>query len=103
LLWGFLQQKGFPTRTCGAMHTLLLAKSRVDLHECPTQVAGGYGMAGLYGVVPPLMAWRLRYGSGSGGGQADEWVPGGRAALAVLCTSAVAVEVGQLSLDLHWL
>lgn len=93
------------------------------------QVAGGYGMAALYGIVPPLMAWRLRYGtpppstsatdvdstripltgshlpmaSTEGSSRDGEWVPGGRAALAALCTSAVAVEAGQLALDLHWL
>ena len=68
-------------------------------------------MAALYGVVPPLMAWRLRYsapsspaaGRNSTGGEAGggEWVPGGRAALAGLCAMAMAVEAGKLALDLH--
>lgn len=80
---------------------------------CHRQVAGGYGMAALYGVVPPLMAWRLRYGAppipgaarGSAGGGAGggEWVPGGRAALVGLCAMAMAVEAGKLALDLHCL
>lgn len=126
-------------------------------------------MSGLYGVVPPIMVWHLRYStlpapppcpdpssspaaaaktdgeagvhpSGSyleaaeqeaatstsvtspatvtaeplGISEAQtstnnpeaaesEWVAGGRAALALLCGSAVAVEIGQLALDLHWL
>lgn len=103
-------------------------------------------MAGLYGVVPPIMAWRLRYGAplslpgmpvpaaisaaadgttaaaapAAAAAAADsasvsskaadisetvknqEWVPGGRVVLALLCGSAVAIEIGQLTLDLPW-
>lgn len=92
-------------------------------------------MSMIYGVMPPLMVWRLRYGqpggssagtansnsgaSSSGGrrpltsdinvdgkelrGGAQVWVPVGRVALGLLCTSAAAVEVGQAAISAGWL
>ena len=89
---------------------------------------GGYGMTALYGVLPPLMAWKLREqqekeGEREGGvetaaatakapkQQQQELVPapsfsppllpGGRAALTALTTASVAVEVGRLADDLE--
>lgn len=70
---------------------------------------GGYGMTALYGVLPPLMAWKLRRGrsSGDGGGRAGvappstpPLLPGGTPVLASLCAGAVAIEVGRLADDL---
>ena len=85
-------------------------------------------MTALYGVLPPLMAWKLREqqekeGEREGGvetaaatakapkQQQQELVPapsfsppllpGGRAALTALTTASVAVEVGRLADDLE--
>lgn len=91
---------------------------------------GGYGMTALYGVLPPLMAWKLRErqdkeregeekeGSVETMTKALEQqkqkvapvltssfspplLPGGRAALTALTTASVAVEVGRLADDLE--
>ena len=89
---------------------------------------GGYGMTALYGVLPPLMAWRLREKQQEieeGGGVvktaltratkqqklappapslsnlSPPLLPGGRAALTALTTASVAVEVGRLADDLE--
>lgn len=63
---------------------------------------GGYGMTALYGVLPPLMAWRLRAAQAVGGGAPapPPLLPGGRPVLASLCAGAAAVEVGRLADDL---
>lgn len=88
---------------------------------------GGYGMTALYGVLPPLMAWKLREqqekegGEREGGGAetatkakapkqqelvpvpsfSPPLLPGGRAALTALTTASVAVEVGRLADDIE--
>jgi tyrosine-specific transport protein len=71
--------------------------------------AGGYGMTALYGLLPPLMAWRLReqqLRATADAGSDDALpspsalrLPGGRAALAGLTAAAAAVEVGRLAED----
>lgn len=66
-------------------------------------VAGGYGMTALYGVLPPLMAWRMREAGKEAGSSAPpppSLLPGGRPLLGALTTCAVAVEVGRLAEDL---
>ena len=91
---------------------------------------GGYGMTALYGVLPPLMAWKLRErqdkereGEEKEGSVetmtkalkqqkqkvapvltssfSPPLLPGGRAALTALTTASVAVEVGRLADDLE--
>lgn len=83
-------------------------------------VAGGYGMTLLYGLLPPMMAWKLREQNSSsspvpssivGGGASssstavpasgseEEMVPGGKPVLAILFGMAAAVEVGRLLTD----
>jgi tyrosine-specific transport protein len=64
-------------------------------------VAGGYGMTLLYGVLPPLMAWRTREAGREGAAAAvPSLLPGGRPLLGALTACAVAVEVGRLVEDL---
>jgi len=63
---------------------------------------GGYGMTALYGVLPPLMAWKLRgrEGSNKGAHTPPPLLPGGTPVLASLCLGALAIEVSRLVDDL---
>ena len=82
------------------------------------QVAGAYGMTLLYGVVPPLMAWRLqpRHAAGASPmhrramcdmvsdlGSSDVEPPfsllGNQPMLAALCTGAICVALSQALAD----
>ena len=66
-------------------------------------------MTALYGLLPPLMAWRLReqqLRATADAGSDDALpspsalrLPGGRAALAGLTAAAAAVEVGRFAED----
>lgn len=103
---------------------LLIAVANPDSFQQLLQVAGGYGMAALYGILPPVMVWQLRYKPKLVAMPSDapshtaatvkvhsserratdappEWVPGGKAALVLMCSCAVAVEIGQLARALH--
>jgi len=86
---------------------------------------GGYGMTALYGVLPPLMAWKLREKqqekekevlagketttkasltpefSSSSSSSMLRLLPGGRAALTALTTASIAVEIARLADDLE--
>jgi len=72
-----------------------------DLFYIATQVAGGYGMTLLYGIVPPLMAWNLRSAPGGEHKPAFKFplVPGGRPVLASVASCAAALEFGKLAID----
>jgi tyrosine-specific transport protein len=67
---------------------------------------GGYGMTALYGVLPPLMAWRLRSQQQRAAASAvavptpAPLLPGGRPVLASLCAGAAGIEVSRLADDL---
>jgi tyrosine-specific transport protein len=69
--------------------------------------AGGYGMALLYGALPPAMAWRLRAGAARplGGGASERVAPGaplvggGAPALAALCASGLAVAAARAAAE----
>lgn len=72
-----------------------------DLFYIATQVAGGYGMTLLYGIIPPLMAWNLRSAPGAQHKPALKLplVPGGRPLLASVASCAAALEFGKLAVD----
>ena len=55
-------------------------------------LAGGFGVAILYGVLPPLMVWRARYKMGLPG---TSLLPGGRIVLLFLALFATAIILIQ--------
>ncbi|XP_024522062.1 uncharacterized protein LOC112343198 [Selaginella moellendorffii] len=79
---------------------LLLSLSISDAFFTAADLAGGYGMTTLYGVLPPVMAWGLAKESG------NSQYPGGRnwitkrGTLAVTGVCACGIIAGQLILDL---
>lgn len=81
---------------------LIAAAANPGSFVAALNVAGGYGMTALYGVLPPVMAWRLR--ERRAGKYSSKplplSLPGGRAALATLTAAAAAVELGRLQADL---
>jgi hypothetical protein len=62
-------------------------------------------MTALYGVMPPIMAWRLRASRQAAGPSTPSpegyaaLLPGGNAVLALLACCATTVELGRLALD----
>ncbi|PAN50568.1 hypothetical protein PAHAL_9G528500 [Panicum hallii] len=56
--------------------TMVIAATVPDSFSIATDIAGGYCMTILYGVLPPLMAWAIGSNlSGPGAGLADEELP----------------------------
>jgi len=56
--------------------TMVIAATVPDSFSIATDIAGGYCMTILYGVLPPLMAWAIRSKlSGTSAGLADEELP----------------------------
>jgi len=47
----------------------------------------------LFGMMPAMMVWKIRYGRAAGGGpmNAPPWVAGGKAMLAFVITVAAAI------------
>ena len=78
---------------------LIAAAAHPGSFVAALNLAGGYGMTALYGVLPPVMAWRLR-GERWAGKESSLSLPGGNAALATLTAAAAAVELGRLQADL---
>ncbi|CAD7704974.1 unnamed protein product [Ostreobium quekettii] len=79
----------------------LAAATSPDLFYLATQVAGGYGITLLYGILPPLMAWSVRPVGTVNQRFAPlmPMVPGGRKVLASITSCAAAIEVGKLAAD----
>lgn len=55
--------------------------------------------AGLYGLLPPLMAYQLRKKMAQQAQQHEELVPGGTGALAVVFSCAAAIFLSRVAAD----
>jgi hypothetical protein len=87
---------------------LALAASNPDNFLGALQIAGGYFMTLLYGVLPPLMAWQLRKKMLASKQQQqpqqqqqqhEEMVPGGQPVLAGMFSMAMVIELSRLAAD----
>jgi tyrosine-specific transport protein len=56
-------------------------------------LAGGFGVTVLFGILPPIMAWRSRYALASPG---PSILPGGKASLVALMSVGVGILVVQI-------
>ncbi|GAB4818997.1 hypothetical protein N2152v2_006043 [Parachlorella kessleri] len=83
---------------------LLLTLARPDLFLGALDVAGAYGLTLLYGLLPPVMAWRLRQQQQDPAGrrmdQPGPLVPGGTVVLVAALGVVGAITIGRVSTDL---
>eukprot|EP00775_Hariotina_reticulata_P006123 gene6124-6362_t len=71
-----------------------------DIFLRALDIAGTAGVLTLFGILPPFMAWKMRYSGGASVEQRVELVPGGRVVL--LLVGGVAATV-ILNASLHFL
>jgi ferric-dicitrate binding protein FerR (iron transport regulator) len=66
---------------------------------CIALHAGTAGVLTLFGVLPPVMAWQMRYSGGTSSAQKVELVPGGRVPLLLVgCAAATVILNATLHL-----
>lgn len=80
------------------MPPTIASMGNTDVFLPATHVAGAYGMTLLYGLLPPLLAWRWR--GNAHAGERQQLLAGGKPVLLGLVGAGAAVEVLQLRRDL---
>jgi len=86
---------------------LVIADTLPDIFLPVSNFVGAYGMSVMYGILPPLMAWKMRTGRSKSHARRtpvhlkiNTLIPGGRWSLGALGASAVVIALSQVAEDI---
>lgn len=88
---------------------LIIADTLPDIFLPMSNFVGAYGMSVMYGILPPLMAWKMRTGRRKSQARRtpqpvnfkiNTLLPGGRWSLGALGASAVGIALSQVAEDI---
>ncbi|CAN0825484.1 hypothetical protein LINGRAHAP2_LOCUS414 [Linum grandiflorum] len=93
--WLGRHRRSFTAMTMAVGPALVVSATVPDAFSAATDIAGGYCMTMLYGVLPPAMVWAVR---------GDKGLSGSKTVLLVgVGTFACGILVEQLLHDFSWL